>query len=121
MNKFFTKYDPETGEIISVFSALEGEQWVNSPNVEGRYSAKEYRIVDGVPVKKSEEEVTEVEIERAWLDLREIRQGLLQASDWTQTPDAPVDIAAWAVYRKALRDLPANTSDPRYPDWPTPP
>ena len=27
----------------------------------------------------------------------------------------------WATYRQALRDLPANTSDPANPTWPTKP
>ena len=44
--------------------------------------------------------------------LRLIRNGKLRSSDWTQAPDAPVDRAAWAAYRQALRDLPANTADP---------
>ena len=50
--------------------------------------------------------------------LRERRNSLLQATDWTQVPDAPVDHAAWATYRQELRDLPANTEDPRNVVWP---
>jgi hypothetical protein len=57
----------------------------------------------------------------AFLALRNERDRLLAASDWTQVPDAPVDQAAWAEYRQALRDLPANTTDPRNPNWPTTP
>ena len=44
---------------------------------------------------------------RLWRDKELIR------TDWTQVADAPVDQAAWAVYRQALRDLPASNSDPR--------
>ena len=29
--------------------------------------------------------------------------------------------AEWVTYRKSLRDLPANTSDPANPTWPTKP
>lgn len=54
-------------------------------------------------------------------DLRRERDRLLADSDWTQTADAPVDKAAWASYRQALRDLPANTPDPSNPAWPTKP
>jgi hypothetical protein len=53
--------------------------------------------------------------------IRATRDGLLVASDWTQLPDAPVDSAAWAAYRQALRDL---TDQPGFPDtlsWPVPP
>ena len=40
--------------------------------------------------------------------MRKQRDLLLIASDWTQTADAPVDKAAWATYRQALRDFPAT-------------
>ena len=41
------------------------------------------------------------------------RDRLLSASDWTQVADAPVDRAAWAAYRQALRDWPeAGTGFP---------
>lgn len=60
-------------------------------------------------------------IEQLMGELRKERDHKLSASDWTQVPDAPVDQAAWAAYRQALRDLPANTTDPANPVWPTPP
>lgn len=53
--------------------------------------------------------------------LRKTRNRLLAESDWTQIPDAPVDQAAWASYRQALRELPATVTDVFDPDWPTPP
>lgn len=57
----------------------------------------------------------------AWLNLRAERDRLLAASDWTVLSDSPTSTAAWKTYRQALRDLPANTTDPTAPDWPTPP
>ena len=45
--------------------------------------------------------------------LRYWRNKELAACDWTQVQDAPVDKAAWATYRQALRDLPASNADPR--------
>ena len=57
----------------------------------------------------------------AWDDLRTWRNKLLASCDWTQVADAPVDQAAWATYRQALRDLPAKTTDPFNPAWPIPP
>lgn len=57
----------------------------------------------------------------ASLALRDERNRRLKSSDWTQVPDAPVDREAWAEYRQALRDLPANTDDPRNVVWPEPP
>lgn len=53
--------------------------------------------------------------------VRQDRNHLLAACDWTQTLDAQVDRAAWASYRQALRDI---TSQPGFPFsvvWPTPP
>jgi hypothetical protein len=57
----------------------------------------------------------------AWGALRIERNRRLAASDWTQVADAPVDAAAWATYRQALRDMPDTTSDPHNPAWPTAP
>lgn len=57
----------------------------------------------------------------ALIRLRIKRDRLLAACDWTQAADAPVDRSAWAVYRQALRDLPASATDPRAPPWPVQP
>jgi len=40
-------------------------------------------------------------------------------SDWTQLPDIPAEIKIpYQKYRQELRDLPANTADPREIIWP---
>ena len=57
----------------------------------------------------------------AWDAVRAERDRLLAASDWTQVADAPVDSAAWAVYRQALRDVPQDYATPDAVVWPTPP
>jgi hypothetical protein len=59
----------------------------------------------------------------AWTALRAQRDALLAACDYTQLPDVPdgATKAAWATYRQALRDLPANTPDPTIPYWPAAP
>ena len=46
------------------------------------------------------------------------RDRLLAASDWTQVADAPVDAAAWATYRQALRDIPQQEGFPDNITWP---
>jgi hypothetical protein len=79
------------------------------------------RVVAGQIVPKPEAEIEAEALARAWADLRMARNARLSASDWTQVPDAPVDRAAWARHRQALRDLPASTADPRAPLWPDPP
>lgn len=56
-----------------------------------------------------------------WDAIRSKRNALLSASDWTQLPDAPVDKAAWATYRQALRDITETFSAPDLVVWPTQP
>lgn len=51
-------------------------------------------------------------------EARAQRNALLAASDWSQLPDAPVDQAAWAAYRQALRDVPAQDDFPANIAWP---
>lgn len=54
-------------------------------------------------------------------EARATRNALLAASDWTQVADAPVDQAAWAKYRQALRDITAQEGFPETIDWPVAP
>jgi hypothetical protein len=53
--------------------------------------------------------------------IRKWRDSELIKSDWTQVADAPVDKAAWATYRQALRDLPASNANPRLIEIPVAP
>ncbi len=55
------------------------------------------------------------------VNARKRRNKLLSASDWTQVADAPVDKAAWATYRQALRDISAQAGFPATVVWPTQP
>ena len=55
-----------------------------------------------------------------WDVARVERNKLLVESDWTQLPDAPVDAAAWATYRQALRDI-TTESNPFAIVWPESP
>ena len=53
--------------------------------------------------------------------VRAERNDKLTASDWTQVADAPVDKAAWATYRQALRDVTAQEGFPWTITWPDAP
>ena len=53
--------------------------------------------------------------------VRNSRTQMLKDSDWTQVADAPVDKAAWATYRQALRDITAQDGFPWTIDWPEQP
>jgi hypothetical protein len=53
--------------------------------------------------------------------IRALRNDLLKDSDWTQLADSSADKIAWAAYRQALRDVPAQAGFPltvTYPDKP---
>jgi hypothetical protein len=90
-----------------------------------------HKMIDGVLVQftdaeESERDAREAEYlasenDRVAFRLRAERNQLLTASDWTQVIDAPVDQAAWAAYRQALRDLPQQAGFPTTITWPVKP
>lgn len=43
-----------------------------------------------------------------WKQIKLWRNAELARTDWTMHTDAPTDKTAWATYRQALRDLPAQ-------------
>ena len=62
----------------------------------------------------------EVAAEQALARLRTKRNGLLAETDYLALSDVTLS-SDMTTYRQALRDLPANTSDPANPVWPTKP
>ena len=59
--------------------------------------------------------------EQKWEQIRLWRNAQLNASDWTMHTDAPTDKVAWASYRQALRDLPAQGGDADKATFPSKP
>ena len=60
----------------------------------------------------------------AFAELRKERNVKLTETDWVITMHKELGTnipSAWKDYRKALRDLPANTADPTDITWPTKP
>ena len=58
------------------------------------------------------------------ITLRELRDEKLTETDWVVTKYTELGQAIpndWKTYRQSLRDLPASTSDPANPTWPTEP
>jgi hypothetical protein len=53
--------------------------------------------------------------------IRNWRNAELASCDWTQVVDSTADKTAWATYRQALRDLPAQNKDPKKIKFPTRP
>jgi hypothetical protein len=72
--------------------------------IEGSYDRTRYKILNGVPTEYTPD---------IFPIIRNVRNGLLEESDWTQVNDSPLSDtkkAEWATYRQALRDLPANNT-----------
>lgn len=64
--------------------------------------------------------VAELENNKEWSTLRSKRNQLLAETDYLALSDVTLS-TEMAEYRQALRDLPANTTDPLNPSWPTKP
>ena len=93
-----------------------------------RYHATPNGNVPFTPEEEAEWDAEETEYaaganDRAAAEIRTERDAKLTESDWTQVADAPVDQAAWATYRQALRDIPTHANFPNLTktDWPTKP
>ena len=123
-----TIYNKQTNEIIGTVEG-NSEAYDNETEgfLEGYFDAINYKIVDGVPVLRSENEKQSLISQRDVYTLESLRferDDLLANSDWTQLPDSPLSDSKkveWASYRQQLRDLPSNTSDPANPSWPEKP
>jgi len=79
------------------------------------------------PVFTDTEDATAAEVEAAYKAMKDAQQAKsvrqtrgdkLKDSDWTQVSDAPVDKAAWAIYRQALRDVTGQQGFPWTIQWP---
>ena len=97
--KWYTKY--VLGPIFTDRPATETEPAQTAAEQEAAY--------------KAQKDATQAE------SVRSQRTQLLKDSDWTQLPDAPVDRAAWAAYRQALRDIPSQAGFPWDIQWPVEP
>lgn len=59
--------------------------------------------------------------EQKWEQIKLWRNSELNRTDWTMHTDAPTDKVAWAKYRQALRDLPAQSVDAEKAKFPIAP
>ena len=98
--QIYTARVSEKGE----FSFEWDENNTISKPTDEQIEAKAKEIMDGVPL----------------MMLRKHRNAKLQQTDWMANSDVTMS-DSWKTYRQALRDLPANTSDPSNPTWPKEP
>jgi hypothetical protein len=77
------------------------------------------------PKEEFEAKLQELLDAQPWKELREERNKRIAQTDYLAIPDYPHATEevkqAWLDYRQALRDLPANTTDPENPVWPVAP
>ena len=85
------------------------------------------KIVDGIAVDMSPEEIAAFEAQqaewatgaddRAAAEVRKERDAKLAETDWTASTDVTMT-AEMTAYRQALRDVPAQSGFPNTIDWP---
>lgn len=89
------------------------------PGPDGAYITVEYSPEDYAQAKLDEIEYETVTLPR---EIRQQRDDLLTACDWTQANDIPQATKdKWATYRQALRDVPQQPGFPTNVVWPTKP
>jgi len=107
-----------TGATVYQFSMRQGVK-----QVDGKWYTKH---VLG-PIFTDTAEATAAEQEAAYKAQKDAEQAKavradrnkrLADCDWTQVADAPVDKAAWATYRQALRDITNQNGFPWNIQWP---
>lgn len=128
--KYYTIYN-ESGEIVRFgqtkaadLSSIQLADGMQIIELQSPQDAHLYKVLNGEIVRKSDAEIADTNLPKDLAIFRGGRDELLKASDWTQAADSPLSDAKkaeWATYRQQLRDLPANTTDPSNPTWPTPP
>jgi len=94
-------FDPATENCNQTNPTLENGEWVVTWQVS----------------PASAEEIAE-RLQQKSMDVRQQRNDLLSACDWTQLSDAPVNSSAWANYRQELRDIPEQEGFPWEVEWP---
>lgn len=79
------------------------------------------KVIRELSQSEVEERVDLNYAEKRAKEARYERNKRLLSCDWTQVPDAPVDQAAWAVYRQQLRDITEQEGFPTSVVWPSTP
>ena len=107
-----TAKNPVTGEV----ETRNSDEWKVEAKDDGLWFLTE---ADNAAVFAEAEEAKRI-VEIQWDGLRSHRNMLLAETDWWGSSDLTMTDAQKA-YRQALRDVPANTSDPLDPTWPEKP
>ena len=133
--------DIDGGQLVAIYYSesvggfLDSDIWTELPNdvvaiskethsylLDGQKKGAKIVSSEGRPKLSFPPKPTEEEIKLRWAkNQQEKRNKYLRDSDWTQVADAPVDQAAWAVYRQGLRDITNQETFPSEVTWPAKP
>jgi len=107
-----------TGGTVYQYSMLQGVE-----QLDGKWYTKYVLgpIFTGDTAAADEAEYRAIKDAEQATNVRTSRNGMLKDCDWTQLADSTADKTAWATYRQALRDAPAQTGFPWTITWPTQP
>jgi hypothetical protein len=116
-----------TGGTVYQFSMRQGVE-----QIDGKWYTKHVLgpIFTDRPATETEPAQTAAEQEAAYKaqkdagqakSVRDTRNQKLKDTDWTQVADAPVNKAAWATHRQALRDITSQAGFPWTVNWPAQP
>lgn len=136
----YGELSPEVMEAIGVDPVLEGPQATTTPpyqfsqragveQLDGKWYTKYIAgpVFTDRSATDTEPAMTAAEQEAAYKaqkdteqakSARDDRTKRLSDCDWTQIADSTADKAAWATYRQALRDIPAQAGFPLAVVWP---
>ena len=98
------EYNPANQNLNQLNPTLAKKQWLQTWQVT---AANAEEIAERLQDKEAE--------------VRQQRNALLSACDWTQLPDSPADHEVWATYRQELRDVTAQEGFPWDVVWPEAP
>jgi hypothetical protein len=121
-----------TGGTVYQFSMPDGVEQIVDAQGAGKWYTKhilgpvftDRPATDTEPAKTAAEQEAEYKAMKDAEQAKAVRQTRtekLKDSDWTQVADAPVDKAAWAAHRQALRDITSQAGFPWTIDWPEQP
>lgn len=109
-----------TSKTDALMSLCPGAEWVMTGDVLSWRDANQAEPTSDAIAA----EVTRLQELAPWNKLRQQRNRLIADTDWeiVKHKELGTNIStALKTYRQELRDLPANTSDPANPVWPTKP
>ena len=110
-----------TGGTVYQYSQASGVEQVNGKWYTKYILGPVFANTEGATAAQNEAAYKAMKDAEQAKSVRATRGEKLKDTDWTQVADAPVDKAAWATYRQALRDVTEQAGFPWAVEWPVAP